>query len=77
MQTDPTGYADGLNWYNYVGGDPVNFSDPTGLQRFCWTQAGYTTFYQDSDGNGHIEHVQSMQYCTDYESPGSVYPDRP
>jgi RHS repeat-associated protein len=32
MQTDPTGYDDGPNWYDYVGGDPVNKSDPTGLE---------------------------------------------
>jgi RHS repeat-associated protein len=31
LQTDPIGYADGLNWYNYVGGDPVNATDPMGL----------------------------------------------
>lgn len=32
MQTDPMGYNDGLNWYNYVDGDPVNFADPSGMQ---------------------------------------------
>jgi RHS repeat-associated protein len=32
VQTDPLGYEDGVNWYNYVSSDPINSTDPSGLR---------------------------------------------
>jgi RHS repeat-associated protein len=31
LQTDPVGYGDGMNWYNYCGNNPLNYLDPYGL----------------------------------------------
>lgn len=39
LQTDPVGYADGLNLYAYVSGDPINLLDPLGLSE-CTTYVG-------------------------------------
>ena len=41
LQTDPIGYGDGINWYNYCGNNSVGRTDPSGL--------GWVGDYTDPD----------------------------
>jgi RHS repeat-associated protein len=52
ISTDPAGA--GTNWYAYCGSDPLNATDPTGLDQVqslnaWWANVGST--YTDADGN--------------------------
>lgn len=42
LQADPLGYGAGMNMYGYVGGDPVNFTDPSGSVCVKWQNVTYT-----------------------------------
>ena len=46
IQQDPIG--SGMNWYAYVGSNPVVYIDPEGLWRVC--AGGITTYERDLVG---------------------------
>lgn len=54
LQADPIGYAEGMNWYNYAGGDPVNQTDPARMRQVWFpdpTRPGGGTWGDDGTGS--------------------------
>lgn len=43
LQTDPIGYADGINWYLYCGNNPIILIDPSGTLSFAGMLEGIYT----------------------------------
>jgi RHS repeat-associated protein len=58
LQTDPVGYDDDLNMYTYVGNDPADRIDPTGLcgtgSRIATASGGNASGCSSSNGNDEV-----------------------
>jgi RHS repeat-associated protein len=47
ISEDPEGFAADVNFYAYVGNDPIDYTDPWGLVRRCITKIILVTAYSD------------------------------
>jgi len=76
MQPDPIGYVGGANLYGYVGNDPLNKTDPTGL--ICSGSGLSTTCTTINEaGIAAVQYYNPRSIDQDIEYAGTIYKNWP
>ncbi|MBM4026107.1 MAG: hypothetical protein FJ280_11980, partial [Planctomycetes bacterium] len=71
LQTDPIGYAGGMNMYAYCGNNSLNWADPYGLEKM---QARALNLSYDSNGNLYLDWVKDLGYVEIDVNDPSTFP---
>jgi RHS repeat-associated protein len=54
--SDPLGYVDGFNLYEYVRGNPSSGNDPLGLDRYYYRETGHSYLYIEDGEGGYLRY---------------------
>jgi hypothetical protein len=65
LNADPIGFAGGMNWYSFVGNNPLGFVDPWGL---CESRSNSVGTYAKATFGPFLDGVDNIFYGTLYAS---------